>query len=78
MPNAAELAALRAWYEGLGAKQAVVRYLGHTKADGQSSRGMLGAARRLLMAYARQPCTRRGPSNRTLAEPRTTATTHWR
>lgn len=54
MPNAAELAALRAWYEGLGAKQAVVRYLGHNKADGQSSRGMLGAVRRQLMAFARQ------------------------
>jgi site-specific recombinase XerD len=54
MPNAAELAALRAWYEGLGAKQAVVRYLGHTKADGQSSRGMLGAVRRQLMEFARQ------------------------
>jgi site-specific recombinase XerD len=53
MPNAAELAALRAWYEGLGAKQAVVRYLGHNKADGQSSRGMLGTIRRRLMAFAR-------------------------
>jgi hypothetical protein len=38
MPDAASLAALRAWNEGLSARGTVARYLGHTKADGQSSR----------------------------------------
>ena len=52
MPDAAELAALRAWYEGLPARDAVVRYLGHAKAEGQSSRGMLGAVRRQLVEQA--------------------------
>ncbi len=41
-PDAASLAALRAWYAGLTAHEAVARYLSHAKADGQSSRGMLG------------------------------------
>ena len=54
LPDAASLAALRAWYEGLSAREAVARYLGHTKSDGQSSRGMLGAIRRQLIALARR------------------------
>ena len=37
-PDAASLAALRGWYEGLSARDAVNRYLGHSKADGQSAR----------------------------------------
>jgi site-specific recombinase XerD len=53
-PDAAALAALRAWYEGLGAREAVVRYLGDKKADGQSSRAMLGRTRRQLADYARR------------------------
>jgi len=53
LPSADALAALRAWYEGLPAREAVVRYLGQQKADGQSSRGMLGATRRQLAAVAR-------------------------
>lgn len=53
MPDAASLAALRAWYEGLSAREAVARYLGHSKADGQSSRGMLGAIRRRVASLAR-------------------------
>lgn len=53
MPDAAELAALRAWYEGLSAREAVARYLAHAKADGQSSRGILGALRRQLAELAR-------------------------
>lgn len=52
LPDAASLAALRAWYEGLTARDAVSRYL--TKADGQSSRGILGAVRRRLSAVARR------------------------
>src|SRR5262245_29377506 len=52
MPDTASLAALRAWYEGISAREAVRRYLGHTKADGQSSRGMLGVIRRQLACAA--------------------------
>ena len=37
LPNAGELAALRAWFEGIDARDAVVRYLGHVKATGQLS-----------------------------------------
>lgn len=54
LPDADSLAALRAWYEGLGAREAIVRYLGQRKADGESSRGILGRVRRQLAAYARQ------------------------
>lgn len=52
-PSADELAALRAWYAGLPARQAVVRYLGQKKATGQSSRAMLSAVRRQLAAFAK-------------------------
>src|SRR5438552_15712163 len=54
LPDAASLAALRAWYEGLSAREAVTRYLGHNKADGQSSRGMLGRIRRQLISLAKR------------------------
>lgn len=54
LPDADSLAALRAWYEGLSAREAVARYLGQRKADGESSRGILGRVRRQLAAYARQ------------------------
>ncbi|MDQ0138955.1 site-specific integrase [Cupriavidus necator] len=52
-PDAASLAALRAWHAGLTTREAVARYLGEEKADGQSSRGMLGRIRRQLATYAR-------------------------
>lgn len=45
LPTADSLAALRAWYEGLTAREAVRRYLGNAKADGQSSRAILTAVR---------------------------------
>jgi site-specific recombinase XerD len=54
MPDTASLAALRAWNEGLTAREAVARYLGHTKGDGQSARGMLSAIRRQLVAFAQE------------------------
>jgi hypothetical protein len=54
LPDAASLAALRAWYEGLSAREAVTRYLSHNKADGQSSRGMLGRIRRQLISLAKR------------------------
>lgn len=53
-PDAASLAALRAWYEGLSARDAVVRYLGERKASGQSARGILGHIRRQLSDFARR------------------------
>ncbi|MET3552641.1 site-specific recombinase XerD [Burkholderia sp. 567] len=46
------MAALRAWHAGLTARAAVERYLPHRKADGQSSRGLLGRLRRQLVACA--------------------------
>ena len=52
-PDAAALAALRAWYEGLPAFEAAARYLENRKATGQSARGMLGHIRRQLAAFAR-------------------------
>lgn len=52
-PSVSEIAALRGWYAGLPARQAVVRYLHATKATGQSSRSMLGAIRRRLAEQAR-------------------------
>jgi site-specific recombinase XerD len=53
LPEAAELAALRAWHEGLSSRDAVKRYLGDARAAGQSSRGVIGAIRRGLAAFAR-------------------------
>jgi len=52
-PDAASLAALRAWHAGLATREAVARYLGEERAQGQSSRGILGRIRRQLAAYAR-------------------------
>jgi site-specific recombinase XerD len=54
LPDAAALAAVRAWYQGLSGREAVARYLGHRKAGGESSRGILGRVRRQLAAYALQ------------------------
>src|SRR3546814_7545264 len=53
-PGTAALAALRAWYAGLGARAAVAQYLGVDRADDQSSRAMLGDIRRQLTKHARQ------------------------
>jgi len=52
-PGADELAALRAWYEGLGARDAVARYLGDTRHAGASSRGVLSGIRKRLASFAR-------------------------
>lgn len=52
MPSADAIAALRAWYEGLSARDAVRRYLGQLKADGQSSRAILSAIRLRLVKAA--------------------------
>ncbi|ALF88277.1 Hypothetical Protein RRSL_00422 [Ralstonia solanacearum UW551] len=53
-PDAAELAALRAWHAGMSTHDAVERYLGERLTPGQSSRGVLGRIRRQLAVLARQ------------------------
>lgn len=52
LPDAAALAALRAWHEGLSSSDAVRRYLGDARSAGQSSRGLIGAIRREIAAFA--------------------------
>lgn len=52
-PSADELAALRAWYEGLGSREAVARYLGDKRHAGASSRGVLSGIRKRLASFAR-------------------------
>lgn len=51
-PSPSELACLRAWYTGMNARASVVQYLGNTRADGQSSRAILGRIRRQLILFA--------------------------
>lgn len=51
-PDRAEIAALRAWYEGLGSQEAVARYLPNKMADGASSRKILSRIRKQLAALA--------------------------
>ncbi|WP_028206103.1 phage integrase family protein [Paraburkholderia nodosa] len=53
LPDLASLAALRAWHEGLTAREAVTRYLAHARNDGQPSRGVIARIRRQLVACAR-------------------------
>ncbi|AVA33665.1 phage integrase family protein [Cupriavidus metallidurans] len=53
-PDAAPLAALRAWYAGASSRQAVERYCPDTLGAGRSARGVLGAIRRQLAEFARQ------------------------
>ncbi|QRQ89180.1 phage integrase family protein [Cupriavidus oxalaticus] len=53
-PDAASLAALRAWYEGVSARDAVVRYLAERRASGQSARGILGRIQQQLAEFARR------------------------
>lgn len=52
-PDADELAVLRAWYAGVGVRQAVERYRPSALCDGRSARGVLGRIRRKLIALAR-------------------------
>lgn len=51
-PDAASLAALRAWFEGMPSRDAVAQYLGDQRAPGQSSRSMIGRIKRQLIALA--------------------------
>lgn len=53
-PGASALAALRAWYAGLSATDAVAQYLPHGVEGGRSSRVVLTQIRRQLEAHARR------------------------
>ena len=53
LPDAAALAALRAWYEGLDSRTAVDRFLGERRAQGESARGLLGRLRQQVAIHAR-------------------------
>ncbi|MES2886860.1 MAG: site-specific integrase [Pseudomonadota bacterium] len=53
-PDTASLAALRAWYEGVSARDVVARYLGQQQVKGRSSRGVIGRIRRDLIELARR------------------------
>ena len=50
--DAASLAALRAWYEGMTSRDAVSLYLADKRAAGESSRAMIGRIKRSLIAIA--------------------------
>jgi site-specific recombinase XerD len=52
-PDADSLAALRGWYVGLPAREAIKRYLPGSVSEGQSARGILGRIRRQLVDVAR-------------------------
>ncbi len=52
-PDPGELAALRAWYEGLSSLEAVTRYLDAAKAEGSSSRGIISDIRKQLVSCAK-------------------------
>jgi site-specific recombinase XerD len=54
MPDAASLAAVRAWYGGASSRDAVVRYCPDAIEGGRSARGVLGQVRRRLAELARQ------------------------
>ncbi|WP_455285801.1 phage integrase family protein [Cupriavidus necator] len=54
LPDAAALAALRAWYEGASSREATDRYLRDRLGHGQSARGLIGGIRRQLVQYAHQ------------------------
>jgi site-specific recombinase XerD len=51
-PDAAALAALRAWYEGMDSRLAVDRFLGERRTEGESARGLLGRLRRQVANFA--------------------------
>jgi site-specific recombinase XerD len=51
-PDTASLAALRAWYAGVGSREAVERYCPYALEGGQSARGVIGRVRRQLADFA--------------------------
>jgi integrase len=52
VPDAASLSALRAWYAGVGSREAVERYCPHALEGGKSARGVIGYIRRQLVDFA--------------------------
>ncbi|ARK62127.1 site-specific integrase [Burkholderia pseudomallei] len=54
MPDAASLAAVRAWYAGASSRDAVARYCPDALGAGRSARGVLGHIRRQLAEFAHQ------------------------
>jgi site-specific recombinase XerD len=53
LPSKAEIAALRAWHEGFSSRDAVEQFLPGVRAASASSRGVIGAIRRQIAAFAR-------------------------
>src|SRR5262245_4359545 len=53
LPDAAALAALRAWYEGMDSRAAVDQFIGQRRADGESSRGLIARLRQQVTDFAR-------------------------
>ncbi|WP_415868959.1 hypothetical protein [Burkholderia ubonensis] len=51
-PDTASLSALRAWYAGVGSREAVERYCPHALGESQSARGVIGRIRRQLAGFA--------------------------
>lgn len=52
-PSASELAALRAWYQGLNTREAVTRYLDGSLTTASSARPIIRSIRRQLREFAR-------------------------
>lgn len=52
-PTLGELAALRAWYEGVKSRESVDRYLGGQHPKGESARGVIRRIRQALIAFAK-------------------------
>ncbi|MGF6439651.1 hypothetical protein QF002_000460 [Paraburkholderia youngii] len=52
LPEPASLSALRAWYAGVSAREAVERYCSQALEGGQSARGVIGRIRRQLVGFA--------------------------
>jgi hypothetical protein len=51
-PDTASLSALRAWYAGVGSREAVERYCPQALEGGQSARGVIGRMRRQIVGFA--------------------------
>jgi hypothetical protein len=51
-PDTASLSALRAWYAGVGSREAVERYCPQALQESQSARGVIGGLRRQVVVFA--------------------------
>lgn len=52
LPDMAALSALRAWHEGLSSREAIDRFIPTAREPGASARGVIGAVRRRIAAFA--------------------------